>query len=288
MTDQHATLPFCDADFSYELESASAAGCADFAVAYAGRYPDSGACSVEIAGGVAAFAGADSPLTQAFGLGFAGEVTADVFDELEEFFVSRGAPVVVEASPLAHPSLLALFGARGYRAVEHSNVLVLALPARADEEGGAAVIAREAGPGDEDAWVWAIGRGFADSDEAAAAMEPIARASFRMRGARTFVGEVGGRVVAAASLGVRERVASLAGAATLPDHRRLGAQSALYAARIRFASELGCAVATVSTAPGSGSQRNAERRGFRVVYTRTKWQRDRSQEPGAGSQEPAD
>jgi hypothetical protein len=24
--------------------------------------------------------------------------------------------------------------------------------------------------------------------------------------------------------------------------------------------------------PGSGSQRNAERQGFRTVYTRTKWQ----------------
>jgi len=26
-------------------------------------------------------------------------------------------------------------------------------------------------------------------------------------------------------------------------------------------------------APGSASQRNAERQGFRIAYTRTKWQR---------------
>jgi hypothetical protein len=28
------------------------------------------------------------------------------------------------------------------------------------------------------------------------------------------------------------------------------------------------------TQPGSGSQRNAERHGFRIAYTRTKWGRD--------------
>jgi GNAT superfamily N-acetyltransferase len=274
MTLMHPTSHlFCDSDFSARLESASAASSAEIATACAEVYPDSGACSIEIDGGVAAFAGVDSPLTQAFGLGFAGEVAPETFTRLEAFFLDRGAPVIIEVSPLAHPSMLALLGERGYRPVEHSNVLVLPLSTDLDVPSEAAAPSiREATPADEDAWVRAIGRGFAGSDEEAAAMEPIGRISFRSRGMRHFVAELDGDVVAAGSLGVHGGVASFAGAATLPPYRRLGAQTALYAHRIRYAARAGCDVATVSTSPGSGSQRNAERRGFRVVYTRTKWQ----------------
>jgi hypothetical protein len=35
--------------------------------------------------------------------------------------------------------------------------------------------------------------------------------------------------------------------------------------------EHGCDLAMIVTVPGSGSQRNAEREGFRVAYTRVKW-----------------
>ncbi|HSO74006.1 MAG TPA: hypothetical protein VLU47_04145 [Blastocatellia bacterium] len=42
-------------------------------------------------------------------------------------------------------------------------------------------------------------------------------------------------------------------------------------ARLAFAVENGCDLAMVATQPGSGSQRNVERQGFRVVYTRTKF-----------------
>jgi hypothetical protein len=34
---------------------------------------------------------------------------------------------------------------------------------------------------------------------------------------------------------------------------------------------VGCDLAMVCTEPGSGSQRNAERQGFQIAYTRIKW-----------------
>ena len=34
-----------------------------------------------------------------------------------------------------------------------------------------------------------------------------------------------------------------------------------------------CDVALMAALPGSGSQRNAERNGFRIAYTRIKWTR---------------
>ena len=45
-------------------------------------------------------------------------------------------------------------------------------------------------------------------------------------------------------------------------------QSALIALRLHEAAKAGCEYAVVSTNPGSGSQRNMERRGFRVAYTK--------------------
>jgi len=42
---------------------------------------------------------------------------------------------------------------------------------------------------------------------------------------------------------------------------------------LRHAKEQGCDLAMMCAAPGSTSQRNAERQGFRIAYTRIKWGR---------------
>jgi len=63
-------------------------------------------------------------------------------------------------------------------------------------------------------------------------------------------------------------VAQLCGAATLPEHRRRGVQSALLAARLEDAARRGCDLAVVTTQPGSKSQENVQRQGFELVYAR--------------------
>jgi hypothetical protein len=45
----------------------------------------------------------------------------------------------------------------------------------------------------------------------------------------------------------------------------------LLAARLDHAARLGCDLAMICTAPGGESQRNSERAGFRIAYTRIKW-----------------
>ena len=54
--------------------------------------------------------------------------------------------------------------------------------------------------------------------------------------------------------------------------RRRGLQGALLQERMRYAFEHGCDLAMMVAQAGSESQRNAERKGFRVAYTRIKWQ----------------
>lgn len=88
--------------------------------------------------------------------------------------------------------------------------------------------------------------------------------------------------MAAAGLSLIPPVAHLAGASTIPESRRRGAQQALLGARLRYAAEHGCTLALMAAAPGSASQRNAERQGFRIGYTRLKW---RLPHPAAASQE---
>ena len=51
-------------------------------------------------------------------------------------------------------------------------------------------------------------------------------------------------------------------------YRRRGLQTALLRARMAAATEAGCEYAVVVTQGGTTSQRNAERLGFRVAYSK--------------------
>jgi GNAT superfamily N-acetyltransferase len=87
----------------------------------------------------------------------------------------------------------------------------------------------------------------------------------------SFLAEIDGQPGAAGVLCMHEGVASFGGAATIPELRRRGLQAALMAVRMRYAFEHGCDLAMMVAEAGSGSQHNAERQGFRIAYTRTKW-----------------
>jgi len=91
------------------------------------------------------------------------------------------------------------------------------------------------------------------------------------KGSISFLAELEGKPGAAGVLCLHEGVALFGGSATIPELRRRGLQTALLEERMRYALEQGCDLAMMVAEVGSGSQRNAERNGFRVAYTRTKW-----------------
>ena len=90
-----------------------------------------------------------------------------------------------------------------------------------------------------------------------------------------FIAELAGVPGAAASLCLQDGVALLGGATTVAEMRGRGLQSASLEARLAYAWERGYELAMMVTEAGSQSQRNAERKGFRIAYTRTKWQLSR-------------
>jgi len=269
-----------DLDLARRLELCEGHSTARSVDARAELQSESGAGWTEIAGTLAMFDGAESPLTQTFGLGLAGLPTESDMEAIEAFFGERGAPVFHEVSPVAGADLMAVLNRRGYEAFECTNVLVrpigggAAALARGPLAEGAATLAVrlvESDPGDE--WAKTSARGWGEVPGLEGFMRDIGPITARRRGAHRFLADIDGRPVAAALLSIEGDVALLAGASTEPAARRKGAQLALLDARLRYAARRGCTLAMMCAMPGSGSQRNAERHGFRVVYTRIKWRR---------------
>jgi ribosomal protein S18 acetylase RimI-like enzyme len=91
-----------------------------------------------------------------------------------------------------------------------------------------------------------------------------------MEGALTFAAAIDGTAVAcAAGLVIPEhRIFALCGAGTAMEFRGRGLQTALLHARLAAAAEAGCEFAVVVTQGSSASQRNCQRLGFRVAYSK--------------------
>jgi hypothetical protein len=87
-----------------------------------------------------------------------------------------------------------------------------------------------------------------------------------------FLAHLGEEPVATAVLRCDDGVALFGGASTVPHARNQGAHRVLFEARMAAAIANGCDLGMMCALPGSVSQRNAERQGFRIAYTRTKWQ----------------
>lgn len=266
--------PFADIELARRLEWTEAQGNVDFVEARAKAFPDRGATWIEVAGTYAMFDGVGSPLTQTFGLGISEPMTAEHLDTIEEFFRSRGAEVFHEVCPLADASVWPLFKERSYHPVELSNVLYrpISVHLRLDASRNENIRVRVAEKNEIDLWAQISSEGWSEFAELADFTRELNQVVAHSEGLR-FLAELDGQPIGSGALRIARDVALLAGASTIPTSRRQGAQLAMLEERLRYAAAQGCTVAMMAADPGSGSQRNAERNGFRIAYTRTKWGR---------------
>ncbi len=274
MSESHP-WPFSDLALSRRLERAEAQSNIDFVEARARAFPDSRAGHIEVGGAHAMFDGVESPLTQTFCLGMEQAATRADLDRIESFFHDLGAPVFHEVSPLADPTALALLNESGYEPFEFTSVMFQPIvPGRfAESAKPGPVRARAIDATENDVWAETSARGWNESPELSAFMLTFSRVSALKASGHAFLAELDGCPIAAGGLTLHGGVALLAGASTVPEGRRQGAQNALLEARLRFGAEKGCDVAMMCALPGSASQRNAERQGFRIAYTRIKWRK---------------
>jgi len=218
--------------------------------------------SITVAGGRAVFSGIGSPLTHAVGLGMNGPVSDAEFERMEEFFRARGLEAVVEACPHADSSLFESMGRRGYSIVECSNVMIGPVVGADDAR------ARQARPEEADLWSRVMIEGFFSRADLTRAELDQGSKMFRMPEGTPWFGLIDGAPAAAGVVNARDGLALLFADSTLPRARGQGLHLALIRARLKHAAKLGCNLATAAATPGSVSQRNYERAGFGVAYTR--------------------
>jgi len=270
---------FVDLDFARRLEMAEMIppDCVEALRRYS---PSDPIAAEHVAGGIAFFGGVDYPVNQIVGMGFEGEVTGEQMDRVQEFFRSRGVASTVVVSPLAHESLRALLGERGYRIAEFNSVLIRRIDPTEPFTIAPGIIVERVTPETLKPWMSAIAQGFAQEIVVA---EEVFGGFASLPGALAFLARIEGKVVGGCGGRIipEARMAAFFGTATVPGYRRRGVQSALIAQRLHEAALAGCEYAVVSTHPGSGSQRNMERRGFRLAYTKCVMTRAWPQAPAA-------
>ena len=128
---------------------------------------------------------------------------------------------------------------------------------------------RRAMADEADLWSHTVGHGFFEMDELTTAEMNVGRAIFAMPGVLCYLAATeNGEPAGGAAAAVREGLATLFADSTLPRFRRRGVHRELIAARLNEALAQGCGLAAASALPGSGSQRNYERAGFEVAYTK--------------------
>ena len=266
---------FADIELATRIEAAEL-GMTLGGVAAAREDGQSDARSWEIAGGVAAYCGPDSPFTKMIGVGLEGPPRPDQLEEIELAHDALEIGVRAEISSLA-PQTAACLSTRGYEIEGFENVLGCPLtgaldpgPSPTDFEIGLAA------HGELDAWIETLVDAFAIPDAGVPeesfprdALVRVMRQMTNIQGVSTYAAHDGrGRLLAAASLRVDGEVAQLCGAGTRVEARRCGLQSALIRRRLHDAAQQGAKVAVVTTTPGSPSQLNLMRLGFGLLYSR--------------------
>jgi acetyltransferase (GNAT) family protein len=262
-----------DIELARRLEMTDALAGVEFARAWAQMHSYTGEVAIEIAGGFAGFAGVDSPVTQAFGLGFAGPVTHEDIEAMEDFYRARGSAVNIETCPLADASLLKVLSERGYVPIEASHVFARALTAGDVSlwpDPSSEVWIRTPREDEADSYSELVAKNFFENGEVPPELLDIFKSTFYAKGAHFFIAEIDGVPAGGGMMSMHRGVASLGGAGTLPEFRNRGAQAALILARLASAARAGCDLAMVATGLGTVSQRNVERREFKLVYERSK------------------
>ncbi|WP_082762314.1 GNAT family N-acetyltransferase [Mycobacterium sp. SMC-16] len=268
------TALFCSTSLAGRIEHAEAQLIA-LASAPA-RQRDRSGFATPLGGGMACFAEPGSPMNKVVGLGFDGALDPAALAAIELEYAIRETPTQIELSSLADREVAVLLSRRGYQLVAQENVLGRRVDRALPVATSPRIDVRVCSPEEFDDWVDVVVAGTAHPDDEGVGFHEqfsdgvIERdeRDFYDAGATMYIGLCDGVIAGGASMVVTDGIAQFTGAATAPAYRRRGIQNALLARRLADAAEAGCDIAVITTAPGSKSQENAQRRGFQLLYTR--------------------
>lgn len=225
---------------------------------------------ISVGSGVALWLGHNSPVNLAVGLGMAGPVNEAELERIEAFYHDQGAEAVISICPLAHPSLLDGLGRRGWWASDFEHVLVLELgEGRSESEAHApaGVDVRACALHERKLWGRLAAHGLSSGKAPARRHEEFGAIMAARKDTILLLAWLEGIPCGTGALTISGGVGWLSGDSTLPEYRRRGVQQAVQRHRLALAREAGCELAVTESVPGSASQRNMERVGFRIAYT---------------------
>jgi hypothetical protein len=226
-----------DQALSYRLESAEWLPSLNLIDTLRREEPEAGAEREMVAGGWMMYAGPQSPLNHVVGMGLGGAVSNEEFDRVEDFYRRHESICEVVVSPYSDMSLTGHLGARGYRVTEWNSVLFRELDHAGDCEAPGVEV-RAVRPERAREWSALVARGSGDLTGVSAELfVPFATAPNAICCMAYLDGQPAGG----------------AGGSVFP--------------------EAGCELAVVCAAPGSVSERNARRNGFRLACTKAVFQR---------------
>jgi ribosomal protein S18 acetylase RimI-like enzyme len=264
-------MEFVDKALARRLESCEEIPQVKYAEVFQKTRPEIGAAVEEICGGHMIFAGLGSPIGRATGAGLDSPFTSADLERIEQFYLSHGAPSQVDLCPMHGSEIFAMFRERGYAIAELNNVLYRKLDAAmkfsAAVPSGCAI--RRARLEEAETAGGIVESAFFP-DGVPEAFRGLIAPLYQMERGLAFVATVGQRLVGCGTGMVvpEHRVFALCGAGTLAEFRGRGFETALLVARIQAAVEAGCEYAVVVTQGGTTSQRNVERLGFQVAYSK--------------------
>jgi GNAT superfamily N-acetyltransferase len=221
----------------------------------------------EICGGLAAFMGVNSPLSQTTGVAFSSALDDGAIDRVTRFYHEHGATARVWANPLADQSLEPALARYGYLPRARNNVLALDVTAARAQRDPRVIVET-----DPRAWGHASWQGFRERHDGEAEGTLLATSIAAGEGVVALAMREGERIVATAAMAVHGQLASLFAGSTLDDRRGNGYHAALVEDRVARAREAGARYARTSAPIGSTSEANFRRCGFHVLYTRTLWE----------------
>jgi ribosomal protein S18 acetylase RimI-like enzyme len=263
-------MQFIDKAFARRLESVEEMPQVLYARMFQKTRPEIGAAHAEACGGHMSFCGLGSPVGRAVAMGLDRPFASADIDCIEDFYREHNAPAQVDLCPLHDPAVFEMFKERGYAIAELNNVLYRKLDPEETFPGPPAGCEIRRSHRDEAAIAGSIVESAFFPDGAPEPYRGLIAPFYEMEGALPFVASTEGKLAACGTgLVIPEhKVFALCGAGTLAEYRGRGLQTALLRARMAAALAAGCEYAVVVTQGGTVSQRNAERLGFRVAYSK--------------------
>lgn len=256
---------------SKRLERAEALANRRYVEAKQKAIPGTDATWIEVAGAYAMFDTPQSPLTQTFGLGVFETPTDAAFQRIEHFFADHQAPVFHEISPISDPALLGMLRDRGYYPMELTNILFLPISEFQEISVNPKLQIRKIVETEQEYYCELAARGWELPSEYAPFFVEMAQVSAKNDHLASFIVELDGRPIGCGGLCLSDDVALIAGDCTLPEARGQGGQLALISARMAYARSRGINLMMMGALPGSTSQKNGQRAGMKIAYTRIKW-----------------